>query len=249
MGHLPLAYVLTAAAAVGVFASDDGMFKRQDGAAPALPMVDSKELQSAISEDALSQKARELEDAAYSTPDRNRVFSSPGHLKTLDFIEGYLDTVSDYYDYRRQEFTALYSQASGNFSAAGVEYEPVIFQYSPSGNFSAQLVPVTNLGCEASDYPDDVAGKIALIERGTCEFGAKSALAGAAGAVGAVIYNNVPGTVTGGTLGPPPRPEGDYVPTAGISQENATAILEAISSGGTVEGVLSVDSVIENRTT
>ena len=58
-----------------------------------------------------------------------------------------------------------------------------------------------------SDYPAEVQGKIALISRGECQFGLKSALAGAAGAVGAVIYNNVPGQLAG-TLGPDERPEG-----------------------------------------
>lgn len=215
----------------------------------ANPPVDGKVLEDSIKEEALSQKAKELEDAAYTTPQRNRVFSSKGHLNTLDFIEGYLDTVSDYYTYYRQPFTALYSQASGNFSAADVEYQCIIFQYSPSGQVTAPLVAVSNLGCNASDYPSDVAGNIALISRGTCDFGLKSALAGAAGAEGAIIYNNAPGAISGGTLGPPPRAEGDYVPTAGITQENATTILNAVGAGQEVQGILQVDSVIENRTT
>lgn len=219
------------------------------GKGPKKPKVNSKKLQASIRENALSKKAKELEQAAYSTPDRNRVFSSPGHLNTLDFIEGYLNKVKDYYTFRRQPFEALYSQASGNFSADGTAYTPIIFQYSPSGTATAPLVAVSNEGCEAADYPAEVADSIALISRGTCEFGLKSALAGAAGAVGAVIYNNAPGYISGGTLGPPPRPEGEYIPTAGISQENATALLETLSGGGVVQGVLGVESVIENRTT
>lgn len=219
---------------------------------PAKEPVDSKALQASILESALSQKAHELEDAAYSTPQRNRVFSSPGHENTLQFIEGYLETVSDYYDFRRQEFQALYSQASGEFSADGTAYDPTIYQYSPSSpveGITAALVPVANNGCNATDYPAEVSGAIALISRGLCDFGLKSALAGAAGAEGAIIYNNIPGPVTGGTLGPPPRAEGDYIPTAGITQDNGTALLAAINGGQTVEGVLLVDSVIENRTT
>ncbi|KAK4504146.1 hypothetical protein PRZ48_005062 [Zasmidium cellare] len=219
------------------------------GTTPNKPLVDSKKLQESITEDALSQKAEELEQAAYSTAQRNRVFSSEGHLNTLDFIEGYLDTVSDYYTYRRQPFEALYSQSSGNFSAGGTTYTPIIFEYSPSGSATAPLVVVANEGCSAEDYPAEVADNIALIIRGTCEFGLKSALAGAAGAVGAVIYNNAPGYISGGTLSPPPRPEGEYVPTAGISQENGTALLERLNGGEEIEGMLGVESIIENRTT
>lgn len=100
-----------------------------------------------------------------------------------------------------------------------------------------------------TDYPSDVEGNIALISRGSCEFGLKSALAGSAGAAGAVIYNNVPGPIGGGTLGQPPRPEGSYVPTAGIAQENGTAIVESVLAGTQVVGQLEVNAITENRTT
>ena len=239
-------FLLCTTVAAGVSASVDSALpvKRQD-----LPPVDSEALQAAITEEALSQKSHQLEDAAYSTPDRNRVFSSPGHENTLNLITGYLDTVGDYYTYFRQPFEALYAETSGNFSVNGTEYEPIFFQYTPSGAVMAPIVAVANLGCNASDYPAEVANNIALISRGTCQFGVKSALAGAAGAAGAIIYNNAPGEFLGGTLGQPPRPEGDYVPTAGVTLENGTAILDAINSGETVQGDIEVDSIIENRTT
>ncbi|KAF2170012.1 hypothetical protein M409DRAFT_64397 [Zasmidium cellare ATCC 36951] len=257
------AYLFSVAAVAAAISATDGLTsraltERQDvsaagnpgwGHGSKKPKVNSKKLQQSIRESALSKKAKELEEAAYSTSQRNRVFSSEGHLNTLDLIEGYLDTVSDYYTYRRQPFEALYSQASGNFSAAETTYTPIIFQYSPSGTATAPLVAVANEGCAAEDYPAEVANNIALIVRGTCDFGLKSSLAGAAGAVGAVIYNNAPGYISGGTLGPPPRPEGEYIPTAGISQENATVLLEALSNGEEVQGVLEVESIIENRTT
>ena len=44
-------------------------------------------------------------------------------------------------------------------------------------------------GCEAEDFGPEVAGKIALLQRGTCDFGVKVENAQAAGAVGAVIFN------------------------------------------------------------
>jgi Zn-dependent M28 family amino/carboxypeptidase len=93
-----------------------------------------------------------------------------------------------------------------------------------------------------------VAGNIALISRGTCEFGLKSSLAGAAGAAGALIYNNQPGVVEG-TLGTPPRPEGPYIPTLGISQEEGTELIGTINGGATVSASLNVATVIELYTT
>ena len=100
-----------------------------------------------------------------------------------------------------------------------------------------------------TDYPAALTGKVALISRGTCPFGLKSALAGAAGAVGAVIYNNVEGALSGTLGAPPPRPEGPYVPTVGVPLANGTALVTAITGGQTIIGDLSVRSITENRTT
>jgi Zn-dependent M28 family amino/carboxypeptidase len=44
-------------------------------------------------------------------------------------------------------------------------------------------------GCVASDYPAEVEGAIALIQRGTCAFTAKLGLAEDAGAVGVILFN------------------------------------------------------------
>ena len=100
-----------------------------------------------------------------------------------------------------------------------------------------------------ADFPPEVSGAIALISRGTCEFGLKSALAGTAGADAAIIYDNVEEDTFAGTLGAPPRPEGDYVPTAGISLANGTALLNSINGGATVTADVNIKSIQENRTT
>ena len=147
------------------------------------PIVNSKALQTSIERSALEKKALELENAAYSTPERNRVFSSSGHRNTLDLISGYLDTVSDYYTFTRQPFEALYCETSGNLSVDGTKYDVSMFRYSGAGSVTAPIVAVANSGCNATDYPAEVAGKIALILGERCKFGTMSALAGAAGAV------------------------------------------------------------------
>ena len=67
-----------------------------------------------------------------------------------------------------------------------------------------------------SSFPANVTGQIALIDRGTCEFGLKASLAAAAGATGAIIADNAVETAdlppSSVTLGEPTRPEGPYVP-------------------------------------
>lgn len=102
---------------------------------------------------------------------------------------------------------------------------------------------VANIGCDAADYPAKVSGNIALVSRGTCPFSQKATLAKAAGAVGTVIYNNVPGALAG-TLGG----VGDYAATVGVTQETGATLLEAIAAGE-VTATLLVDAIAENRTT
>ncbi len=79
----------------------------------------------------------------------------------------------------------------------------ITMAYSPTKSVTgAKVVPTTDVtippagpgtstsGCEASDYPAAVKGAIALIQRGTCAFVDKAAAAQAAGAAGAIIFND-----------------------------------------------------------
>jgi hypothetical protein len=84
-----------------------------------------------------------------------------------------------------------------------------------------------------ADYPAELAGKIALISRGTCTFATKASLSKAAGAIGTVIYNNVEGLLQG-TLGG----EGNYAPTVGISQADGQTLLALVASGTTTAGLI-----------
>lgn len=99
-----------------------------------------------------------------------------------------------------------------------------------------------------ANFPAEVSGNIALIQRGTCEFGLKVALAGAAGASGAVLYNNEDIPINGGTLGSPDRPEGAYVPAASLSGLDGAKLLALIAAGD-VQGKIVVDALNEYRYT
>ena len=82
------------------------------------------------------------------------------------------------------------------------------YEVSPAGDWGGQITsdPITaNIehvddgttwgqeGC--GELINDLTGKIALVSRGTCEFGVKSLNAQNAGAVAVIIYNNVGGIV------------------------------------------------------
>lgn len=69
------------------------------------------------------------------------------------------------------------------------------------------------------------AGSIAMISRGTCAFTEKATNAQAAGAIGLVVYNNVPNEMVNMAM------DGITLPSVFISQENANLVLEVWEEG------------------
>lgn len=92
-----------------------------------------------------------------------------------------------------------------------------------------------SLGCLALQNGPDISGKIAVVYRGTCEFGAKALNANTVGAIAVVIINNVPGSPVGMGAGA----VGDQVtiPVVMISAE-AGALLKAAIENGEVEAFI-----------
>ncbi|MFG3495922.1 M28 family metallopeptidase [Streptomyces sp. NPDC047928] len=121
---------------------------------------------------------------------------------------------------------------------------------SPVGGTKAALVAAPldedgSHGCEPTDFATDTfSGKIALIKRGGCTFAAKQANAAAAGAIGAIVYNNVEGSLAG-TLG---SPEAGKIPTGGIGKAEGER-LAADLAAGPVEVDLEIRQLQEKRTT
>lgn len=105
---------------------------------------------------------------------------------------------------------------------------------APGGHVSGQVVAIPNLGCNETDFPTDLTGKVAIIFRGTCEFGIKVAFAASKGAVGVIAYNNVEGNLLGYSLQRYPLRPNEYVPTVGISQSAGESYVSLIESGATV---------------
>lgn len=101
--------------------------------------------------------------------------------------------------------------------------------------------PTTTDGCTAFTNAAAVAGKIALVERGTCGFALKARNATDAGAVGVIIYNNAanvnaapPGMANDGING-----VFVTIPTVSLTRADGLAILGQVPTGTTAK--LSVD--------
>ncbi|MEV4149468.1 M28 family metallopeptidase [Amycolatopsis sp. NPDC049691] len=147
-----------------------------------------------------------------------RAASTAGHQKSAEYIATKLEAAG--FQVTRQEFPFTYSETLAEKLTAGGQNVPVIaMEYTvstPVGGITAPLSVVAvddTSGCEATDYTADVAGKIALIKRGGCSFAQKQQTAAAAGAVGAIVYNNTDGDLNG-TLG---GPENAKIPTGGVT--------------------------------
>ncbi|KAF4982758.1 hypothetical protein FDECE_17445 [Fusarium decemcellulare] len=206
------------------------------------PLVDSKKLQKLINIDGLIAGSQKLQDFADANGG-NRAFGSSGHNATVDWLYDTLKATG-YYDVVKQPFTEIYAQGTAALKVDGEDVAANIMTYTPAGTASGPLVKVANLGCDAEDYPAEAEGKVVLVSRGECPFAQKSTNAKTAGAEGVIVYNNVPGSLSG-TLG---AAFGDYAPIVGISQEDGQAILTKLEAGDvTVD--LDIDATVEDRVT
>jgi len=77
----------------------------------------------------------------------------------------------------------------------------------------------------------NVAGKIALIHRGSCSFASKSRAAEASGALGVIISNNVPGPAPGLGCSDADCAAFYAIPSVGLGQSDGAAIEGARASG------------------
>jgi hypothetical protein len=84
-----------------------------------------------------------------------------------------------------------------------------------------------SLGC--SPLVNNLEGKIALIYRGTCEFGVKAKNAQDAGAVGVIIINNIEGAPI--KMGAASQGKNVTIPTVQITKEAGKALRVALDAG------------------
>jgi Zn-dependent M28 family amino/carboxypeptidase len=147
-----------------------------------------------------------------------RASGTPGYDASADYVQerlrsaGYRTVVQEFmFRYYEETAPAVLAQVTPNAK----NYATGSYQYSGSGDVTAPVQPVdvvipptpapsSTSGCEASDFASFTAGNIALIQRGTCTFGAKAENAEAAGASAVIIFNEgQPGRtdLSPGTLG------------------------------------------------
>ena len=174
-----------------------------------------------------------------------------GHIATIDYIYSTIAELGDYYEISNQTFDAVVGNVFESRLVIGDREPESALPMSltpPTKDRDAvfgPLVLVAGDGCSETDYPVTVKGAIALIERGKCAFGEKSALAGKAGAIAAVVYNNEKGSASG-TLGTPSK---HHVATFGISREDALPLIEKLEAGHIIPSSAYIDAIVQNVAT
>ncbi|MEX0172406.1 M28 family metallopeptidase [Streptomyces sp. LMG1-1-1.1] len=180
------------------------------------------------------QKFQAIADSAGG----NRAAGTLGHDASAAYVYTQLKKAG--YDVRYQKFDFQYTQTLAEKASVvapaprTLDIKAMTYTKStPVGGITAALaaVPVDadgTTGCEPGDFATGTfTGKIALIKRGGCTFAAKQQNAAAAGAVGAVIYNNTEGALSG-TLG---DPAAGKIPTGGLTQAEGVALAADLANG------------------
>jgi len=202
----------------------------------------------------------------------NRASGGSGYDRSADYVAALARHAG--YKVTRQPFSFTFCEDTGS-SFQQLTPTPTtyvdqtdydVLTCSGAGTASGAVAPVdVNLvpprastsGCEASDFGPEVAGKIALMQRGaapgtTCGFGLKVQNAEAAGAIGAIIFNQGNGTpeanpdrfgLFAGTLGVPVG-----IPAVSVSYDFGAALVAA-AQAGTLTMEISVEAISETRNT
>lgn len=151
------------------------------------------------------QQIADANPGADGHPSRNS--GEPGYKASADYVADVMRAAG--YNVTLQEYTFHYFSFVGTPVMREDAPTPQSFglgtQFNPgpvAGSTSAKLQPAGGIvvpatpaassasGCLGSDFAGFVRGNIALIQRGTCTFAEKVANAEAAGASGAVIFND-----------------------------------------------------------
>jgi Zn-dependent M28 family amino/carboxypeptidase len=222
--------------------------------------IDTAKLREHVRLGAIIKHLRQLQGIADANGG-TRASGTPGYEASVDYVvpllvdKGYQVTVQEF------QFPFFQELAPGELERVspspqtfvdGTDFD--VMTYSGSGDVTANVQAVdttatptasSSSGCEASDFDGFTAGRIALIQRGTCTFRTKASNAEAAGATAAIIFNRGTEGSTGlivGTLGSP----GVGIPVLGTTFAVGEALYSADAS---VVAHVFTSTISEIRTT
>ncbi|GAE34289.1 M14 family zinc carboxypeptidase [Halalkalibacter akibai] len=160
------------------------------------------------------------------------------HGDTVDWIYGAMRGIAFTYEYGKEFIPPYEGYRSTVIDAGGHgEFDFNTFTFSVDYTGTSGKIIHAGKGLSAADFPAEVAGNIALIERGDISFRDKALNAAAAGASGVIIYNNTTGTVSG-TL----SSSGVPIPVVGITRADGVSLVNKLNAGEEVTASLQVSN-------
>jgi len=200
-------------------------------------------------------------------PSRNS--GEPGYLESALYVKDKMEAAG--YDVALQPYKFTYTSFVGtptwsestptsrNFTLVtdwnpGTSNGTADADIQPAGGIiiPATPTPTSSSGCTSADFdPATMSGKIALIQRGTCNFGVKVLNAQAAGAVGAVIFNegnsnpDRTAVISGSLLDANDQPFVPEIPVAFTSFAIGQSLYNEYQAGTAPHMSLSINVVID----
>jgi Zn-dependent M28 family amino/carboxypeptidase len=187
--------------------------------------TDSSDLREGVTVDGITEHLEALQAIADANGG-TRVDDTAGYDQSVAYVQERLEAAGYTVTVQPFQFDAFFTSDT---QFARISPDPVTYtegftedflvtEFSGSGDVTAPVQPVdvvvpigsnppgtSNSGCEEDDFDGFVAGNIALIQRGTCDFSVKAENAEAAGAVGVILFNegqpDIPGDDRVGVIG------------------------------------------------
>jgi hypothetical protein len=183
----------------------------------------------------------------------SRNSGEPGYKASVDYVARLMRQAG--YDVTLQPYTFTYSSFVGTPSWSEVSPTARSFklvddwnagtsngdatgaQIKPAGGIVLPPTPASSSrsGCTPGDFDSSFAGKIALVQRGGCNYGVKVLNAVAAGAVGVVIFNEGnpgrTGVISGSLLDANDQPVVPNVPVAFTSFATGISLYDEFQAG------------------
>lgn len=226
MKHRHLAAVAFAVAVVTVA----GCQRQADSAQPAPPRTSAAQfadgLRKQVSTDAIFAHLQKLQDIANAN-NGTRAVGTPGFDASVDYVAGVLRAKG--FDVQTPQFQArIFESGKPDLKVGGAGVTARALEFSlgtPPEGVSGPLVaaPADDTpGCAPADYDGlPVKGAVVLVDRGSCPFKDKQAIAASLGAVALVVADNVDGQLAGATLG---EDTDVKLPVVGVSKADGAAL-------------------------
>jgi Zn-dependent M28 family amino/carboxypeptidase len=170
----------------------------------------------------------------------NRAAGTSGYTESVEYVVDTLEAAGWNVELDEFAFTYVPPPILQQVAPTTATYESAVFTGTGYGDITADVVPVdivlapprdpVTSGCEDSDFAGFPVGAIALIQRGTCEFGVKAINAQEAGASAVILFNQGntllrSGLLTGTLFGVNQTPLS--IPVVGASFADGAALAQA----------------------